>query len=1314
MKKTKILIPLALSLLLAGCNNGDNRGGGSSNSSDSAASSTASSSDVVITTISLASSDGETSGTLRIGETLTLTASVTGADAKDVKFASSNPDVAKVESGSASGTASIAATVTALKAGSATITATIGDKSASFALTVPAQSLTIEGETSVLVGSSITLEAKATNIYSSDSAYAWSSSDSSIVSVASNGEKATVTGVKAGSATIKVTYGGIEATWNVTVPAQSLTITGDTSILVGDTIEVEAHAANISATDYVWSVDNTAIASIVGDGAKAKVTAIKAGSVNIKVKLGDVEASLAIAVPAQSLTIAGDSSVLVGASIELTATASNIVDSSFAWSIDDPSIATVTGNGDKATIVGVKAGSATVKVTYGGVEATWNVTVPAQSLTIVGNSTVLVGVSVSLEAKAENIYSTDSTYTWSVADDTVASITSNGNKATLTGLVAGKTTVTVVYGGVNKTIDITVPEEGLIIEGPKEVKVGASIELEAKASNIAGTTYDWSISDETVASITANGDKVTVTGLKAGKTTVKVKFGDVSATWAITVPEQSLKIEGDSSVLVGASIELTAKAENIVSTTYVWSVDDDSILTVTGDGDKATVTGVKAGSAKVKVKLGDVEASIDVTVPEQSLSIEGDATVLVNASIELEAKASNIASTDYVWSVDDDSIVSISGDGNKATVAGLKAGKATIKVTLGGVEATWEVTVPEQSLTITGNSEVFVGVSVTLEAKATNIYSSDSTYAWSVDDDSVVSVSGNGDKATVTGLKAGSTTVKVTYGGVEATWAITVPAQGLIIEGASEVKVGASVELSAKASNIAGTTYTWSTGDSSIATVSGNGDKATVTGVKAGSVAIKVTYGGVDATWTITVSNVDAESVSITNKSVVEDLPMRRSVKLNATISPDNTTFKDVTWSSSDASVASVDADGNVTGVKQGAVTITAKCGEKSDSVAFNVTDPVIKASEISDLSSSYKVSATHTYIEPIVHAGNSIDDPYSFVKNSSITMKDSSGADTETVIPTMHVTSTGWKPGIFVKFNIETAGTYGVFANSSTDSVLRYLYKQSDDGETPTSMVSAFPAKDNYDSTSLGANLCGTSKDFYYEAAFEVGSYIVNIGNYGGTAADVDLGVVKINTAEDGTKSVDASVTASGDPTEQTINDTYSYTYIDESIVYSENGKNGTIKVDGKAYSYAYDEAEDEYSYNNNSGVDGLNLGDTFSWDSLLSDPNLVWVSTDSEHHVDLYCVDFTKDLAESSPMYQFALAMGFADEIDAIYVASDYVDNKISFGVCFEGETLSTLKTVVKIEAATDSPVSVNGYDVTHGGDAGSDSGIDDNWGE
>ena len=73
---------------------------------------------------------------------------------------------------------------------------------------------------------------------------------------------------------------------------------------------------------------------------------------------------------------------------------------------------------------------------------------------------------------------------------------------------------------------------------------------------------------------------------------------------------------------------------------------------------------------------------------------------------------------------------------------------------------------------------------------------------------------------------------------------------------------------------------------------------------------------------------IDVQSISL-NKTKLS-LKEGESETLTATVKPDDATDKTVMWSSSDASVASVDEGGKIMAVKEGTTTITAKAGEKT------------------------------------------------------------------------------------------------------------------------------------------------------------------------------------------------------------------------------------------------------------------------------------------------------------------------------------------------------------------------------------------------
>lgn len=80
-----------------------------------------------------------------------------------------------------------------------------------------------------------------------------------------------------------------------------------------------------------------------------------------------------------------------------------------------------------------------------------------------------------------------------------------------------------------------------------------------------------------------------------------------------------------------------------------------------------------------------------------------------------------------------------------------------------------------------------------------------------------------------------------------------------------------------------------------------------------------------------------------------------RDIPLSATVRPSNATDKTVTWTSSDENVVTVSAEGLLHIVGEGTATVTAKCGDVSDSITVNVT-ATAEVTSISFSEESYQV----------------------------------------------------------------------------------------------------------------------------------------------------------------------------------------------------------------------------------------------------------------------------------------------------------------------------------------------------------------------
>ena len=157
----------------------------------------------------------------------------------------------------------------------------------------------------------------------------------------------------------------------------------------------------------------------------------------------------------------------------------------------------------------------------------------------------------------------------------------------------------------------------------------------------------------------------------------------------------------------------------------------------------------------------------------------------------------------------------------------------------------------------------------------------------------------------------------------------------------ASITVGATETITATVSpdNATDKTVTWSSSDEAVVTV----ENGVVTAVAAGTATITAKAGDKSATCTVTV---EAAEIAVTkvelNKTSLE-LEIGASETLTASVTPEDATNKVVSWTSSDASIASVSDSGLVTAVAAGTATITATVGDKSAECTVTVNAAKVK-----------------------------------------------------------------------------------------------------------------------------------------------------------------------------------------------------------------------------------------------------------------------------------------------------------------------------------------------------------------------------------
>ena len=197
------------------------------------------------------------------------------------------------------------------------------------------------------------------------------------------------------------------------------------------------------------------------------------------------------------------------------------------------------------------------------------------------------------------------------------------------------------------------------------------------------------------------------------------------------------------------------------------------------------------------------------------------------------------------------------------------------------------------------------------------------TVTWSSSDPNIASVS----KGMIIGHSPGTVVITATASsGVAAQCTVVIRSlavsQVVMRKGYLAVDEGKKTSLSASVlpRNARNKTLSWSSSDPSIASVSAKGK---ITAHQPGTVQIIATaHNGVSSSSTLVVRSLAVSSVSLKRNPIL--LKVGRTTNLKATLAPKNTRYKNVTWSSSDPSIAVVSPKGSIKGINPGTVTITA------------------------------------------------------------------------------------------------------------------------------------------------------------------------------------------------------------------------------------------------------------------------------------------------------------------------------------------------------------------------------------------------------
>lgn len=389
--------------------------------------------------------------------------------------------------------------------------------------------------------------------------------------------------------------------------------------------------------------------------------------------------------------------------------------------------------------------------------------------------------------------------------------------------------------------------------------------------------------------------------------------------------------KNDMTLILGNDYEINITPKDYLYndiSNYIITTSDASILEIKDN----IITPLKEGNTIVKIKSnkGFHNKKININVTNDTvntITVPDNINMLVGEEYKINAIVNNDdkVSINLDYEVLDKNIINVDNLGN---IKALKSGSTKIKVSGSGINKTIDVVVnekitePELELNIY-NATLNVGQSIEIKSNIDNLYyvSSDETVA-TVKNNTIIALSNgnviinvyttNGVKKSIniTVLETSSNDPKP----VDKVESISIPSTLLLEVGQSK-----KIDVVIKPSNI--TDVTWVSSNNNIAIV----NNGVITAISDGTCIITASSFGKTTDMIVTVTPKVIESTSISIDKTNETIIVGKYVKLNATINPSNVTDKNITWTSSNESIAKVNSNGKVTGISPGSVVITAQ-----------------------------------------------------------------------------------------------------------------------------------------------------------------------------------------------------------------------------------------------------------------------------------------------------------------------------------------------------------------------------------------------------
>lgn len=707
----------------------------------------------------------------------------------------------------------------------------------------------------------------------------WEVSSENIIGYTVSSNKLLVTPLSSGTVTVTAKYGELSNSMLVVVGAGSVASTGLRSIIVHPEKAVVRTGSSVALTAYgipggtledaVWTIQNPTVATVAGTGNEAVISGVSAGSTVATVSSAshpaikaDVIITVAKSTANKVTSITLDKSML---SFDLSKkplteiNAKVYVDgilnttAPVVWTVEDwegeeeVSVVPMDSAGRKAYVSYSKTGTGYIKAASedGTVYARCYVVVTDESDFVPDLASIILNQRKLVLSRNENYLLTATLVPetaqnvqlrWTSDDMSVASVSENG---LVTAMGAGQTTVRVedILSGKSASCTVTVSSEAVkgvaqIILDPYSVNLAQdddqpktiSARVLDEDGNELAASVSWDVSGIlNVASVSVEGNSLSLLPLSAGSGYIKASCGGYSARALVTTGEEKTVVSGgDLSriTVTPASVALVAGDSQLLTAaaypagkadSIAWAADNPSAVSVvpTGDSMSVYVTGQNVGSKTktlVTASQEGVTGKTEVTVyPEGTtgiisridldrtsmvLDLDAKAFAFVNARVYVDGQYD--ASKTVTWTIVDangsvveNPIATLSVSGNRAGIqkeseTGEFFLRATAEGELNSVFSDCHVEIVRSSLIATelstiilSESDITIAPGVSRRLTATAVPSSyPLSLAWTSDRPEVASVSGNG---TVTANTEGTAVITATdVSGVSASCTVRV------------------------------------------------------------------------------------------------------------------------------------------------------------------------------------------------------------------------------------------------------------------------------------------------------------------------------------------------------------------------------------------------------------------------------------------------------------------------------------------------------------------------------------------------------------